>query len=169
VDRTTVVDVRPVDPGGAHAAAMAGALWSEIQSRYGFVAPDPFDPGSFAPPVGGFWVALHDGRPVGSIALTPLDAGRAEVDVMYVDPAQRRQGVAQALMAALESHARYAGVAEIVLRAGEPQPEALAFYRAAGFTPMERFGQWAGDDTALCLRKPLDGIDPPLDNPTGAE
>jgi putative acetyltransferase len=135
---------------------MAAALWGEIQQRYGFTAPDPFDPAAFAGPVGGFWVATSDGQAVGSIALTPLDAPAAELDVMYVAPGHRRAGVASALLNALEDHARSAGVDVIRLRAGEPQPEALRFYTAAGFVPIEPFGKWVGDDTAHCFEKRLD-------------
>jgi GNAT superfamily N-acetyltransferase len=74
---------------------------------------------------------------------------------MYVAPDHRRAGVAQALLAALEEHARAAGVTVLRLRAGEPQPEALRFYRAAGFTPIGPFGRWVGDDTARCFEKSL--------------
>jgi putative acetyltransferase len=150
------IDVVAADPGGEVAARMAAALWSEIQSRYGFSAPDPFDPGAFVAPTGGFWVAMDDREPVGSIGLTPLEGeGRAELDVKYVAPTHRRRGVAQALLSEVETHALAAGLHEIVLRAGDPQPEALRFYRAAGFVPMECFGRWVEDDTAVCLRKRL--------------
>lgn len=167
--RPATIDVLPVAPSSEHAATMCTALWAEIQSRYGFSAPDPFDPGSFAGPLGGFWVAVDDGAPVGSIALSPLHDDHAELDVMYVAPTHRRRGVAQALLRVLEAHARAAGVGEILLRAGDPQPEALAFYRAAGFTPTEPFGRWIGDETAVCLRKRLADADPAMDNPSGAE
>lgn len=152
---SAAIDVVKVDPSCEPAVRMAAALWVEIQARYGFTAPDPFDPSSFAGPVGGFWIALDDAEPVGSIALTPLEAGSAELDVMYVAPTHRRRGVAQALLAALETHATTCGVTEIVLRAGDPQPEALAFYRAVGFSRTERFGRWVDDATAVCLRKSL--------------
>jgi GNAT superfamily N-acetyltransferase len=135
---------------------MGEALWVEIQRRYGFVAPDPFDPADFTGPVGGFWVATVGGEAIGSVALTPLEAGAAELDVMYVDPEHRGVGVAQALLAAVLAHARDAGVSVIRLRAGEPQPEALRFYGAAGFLPIESFGKWVGDDTARCFELHLD-------------
>jgi GNAT superfamily N-acetyltransferase len=150
------VDVAACDPASAEALAMSDALWDEIQRRYEFAAPSPFDPADFAGPIGGFWVATVDGRPVGSVALTPLEPPAAELDVMYVAPEHRRAGVARALLAAVEDHARTAGVAVLRLRAGEPQPEALRFYRAAGFTPIEPFGKWVGDDTARCFEKRLD-------------
>lgn len=143
------------DPFSAPARVLSDALWDEVQRRYGFTAANPFDPAAFSGPVGGFWVATDDGDPVGSIALSPLDDHVAELDVMYVAPGHRRAGVARALLAALEAHARGAGVSVLRLRAGEPQPEALRFYVAAGFVPIAAFGNWIGDDTARCFEKVL--------------
>jgi putative acetyltransferase len=136
---------------------MAEALWREIQDRYGFTAANPFDPAAFTGPVGGFWLAVDDdtGSAVGSIALAPLSGSAAELDVMYVTPQHRGSGVGRALLAALEEHARAAGVGVVRLRAGEPQPEALRFYVAAGFTPIPPFGRWIGDETARCFEKAL--------------
>lgn len=74
---------------------------------------------------------------------------------MYVTPTRRRSGIADALLAEVEAHARKSGTTQIVLRAGAPQPEALAFYRSAGFTPIERFGRWTQDQTAACFGKDL--------------
>jgi len=153
---TPAFAISPCDPSAPSARAMAAALWGEIQHRYGFVAPDPFAPSDFAGPVGGFWVATAGGDAVGSVALTPSEAGAAELDVMYVDPAHRKAGVARALLAAAVEHARSAGITVIRLRAGEPQPEALRFYTAAGFTPIAPFGKWIGDDSARCFELHLD-------------
>jgi putative acetyltransferase len=153
---STNIVITACDPHSSVARAMSDALWEEIQRRYGFAAADPFDPEAFTGPVGGFWVATHNDLPVGSIALTPLDPHAAELDVMYVTPEHRGTGVAKALLAALEEHARVAGVVVLRLRAGEPQPEALRFYTAAGFTPIAPFGKWIGDDTARCFEKTLE-------------
>jgi putative acetyltransferase len=144
------------DPSSPPARALSDALWDEIQRRYGFTAANPFDPAAFTGPVGGFWVATDNGDPVGCIALSPLDDHVAELDVMYVAPGHRGAGVARALLAALEAHARGVGVSVLRLRAGEPQPEALRFYIAAGFVPIAAFGKWIGDDTARCFEKVLE-------------
>lgn len=149
------IAIRMIDPAATVARQMSEALWAEIQARYGFCAPDPFDPCMFGSARGGFWVAFDDGVPVGSVALAPLGQSRAELDMMYVASTHRRMGIADALLRALEARARSVGTAEIMLRAGDPQPEALAFYRAAGFVEAERFGRWLHDDTALCFRKVL--------------
>ena len=91
--------------------------------------------------------------------MSPTDTpGIAELDVMYVVPQQRGTGLAQALLATLatlEEHARSAGVTRLRLRAGEPQPEALQVYAAAGFTPIPPVGRWVHDETARCLEKVL--------------
>ena len=148
--------IRSVQPTSAAARRMSDALWTEIQRRYGFAAPNPFDPDVFATERSGFWIAFDGDEPVGSIALAALDERRAELDAMYVVPARRRSGIAGALMAQVEAHARKNGTTQIVLRAGAPQPEALEFYRAAGFTPIERFGRWTDDNTAACFGKAVD-------------
>ncbi|HZG93725.1 MAG TPA: GNAT family N-acetyltransferase [Mycobacteriales bacterium] len=151
------VQIAACDPASSAARAMGEALWEEIQRRYGFTAPYPFDPADYAGPVGGFWIALLDDRPVGSVALAERADGDAELDVMYVAPDARGAGVAQALLAALEEHARSRGVRRLVLRAGEPQPEAMRFYAAAGFTRIPVFGKWVEDPTSICLAKPVGG------------
>lgn len=143
------------DPAGTAARTMAAALWSEIQERYGFAAPDPFDPADFSAEGAGFWVAFDGERPIGSIGLLPLDEDAAELDVMYVVPAVRGAGVAQRLLAQLERHAVATGFARIRLRAGSPQPEAVRFYEKCGFGRIPAFGKWVGDDTAWCFEKPL--------------
>jgi putative acetyltransferase len=148
--------VQPCDPYSPPAQALSDALWDEIQCRYGFTAANPFDPAAYTGPIGGFWVATDNGEPVGSVGLSPLDDYVAELDVMYVAPGHRGAGVARALLAALEAHARGAGVSVLRLRAGEPQPEALRFYIAAGFVPIAAFGKWIGDDTARCFEKVLE-------------
>jgi GNAT superfamily N-acetyltransferase len=152
---TTNTVIRRADPTSSEAALLAGALWTEIQDRYGFHAADPFDPAAFTGPIGGFWIATDGVRPVGSVALAALEGDVAELDVMYVAPDHRRAGVARALLAALEEHARSVGVKVLRLRAGEPQPEALGFYQSMGFTPIPAFGKWVDDPTARCLEKSL--------------
>jgi len=127
------VEIVACDPSSPDARAMSDALWEEIQRRYRFTAPNPFEPGHFTGPVGGFWVAVNsEGKPVGSVAVTPLDPPAAELDVMYVAPEHRRAGVARLLLAVVESHARSAGIGVLRLRAGEPQPRRSASTRRPG-------------------------------------
>jgi len=143
------------DPSSLHARAMLDALWGEIQRRYGFTAPNGIHPEDFTGPGAGFWVAVADEVPVGSLGLKPLSPGTGELDGMYVAPELRGTGLAQRLMDALEKHARAHGIGVLRLRAGSPQPEAVRFYAKVGFSRIPCFGKWVGDDTAWCFEKVL--------------
>ena len=66
----------------------------------------------------------------GGIALFPTFA---EVKRMYVREACRGQGVADAIIARLESEARDAGLGELKLETGTEQAAALRFYKRCGF------------------------------------
>ena len=61
------IAIESIDPTGAEAVAWSAALWGEIQRRYHFVAPDPYDATSFTPrvqPSG--WHASRAKRPAAS-------------------------------------------------------------------------------------------------------
>ena len=97
------------------------------------------------------WHASRAAAPAASPWRDRLGSTTAELDVLYVAPDHRRRGVASALLTTLLDHAQRTGVRLIRLRAGSPQPEALAFYRDAGFVPTQPFGRWLEDPTAVCF------------------
>ena len=72
------------------------------------------------------WIATIDSRIAGTVQLDPAGKPngrhRAEVIRLMVHSAHRRGGIARALMAALEAHARALGLTTLVLdtRAGDP-------------------------------------------------
>ncbi|EPG66215.1 GNAT family N-acetyltransferase [Leptospira wolffii] len=144
-----------IDPYSSEAIEMMEALWIEIQTRYGFQAPNPMKPEHFIGPRYGFWIAKSGQETAGSVALVPWSQSVAELDVMYVDPRFRRSGIASLLVEALESFAKKEGFSFIRLRAGAPQPEALRFYEKQGYIRIESFGRWASDDTAWCYEKKI--------------
>ena len=74
---------------------------------------------------------------------------------MYVDAAVRRQGLARAVLAHLETEAARHGVTMIILATGQPQVEAIGFYRSHGYTDVAPFGYYAGSDQVVCLGKEL--------------
>jgi GNAT superfamily N-acetyltransferase len=147
--------IKKADPASPEARAMMEALWEEIETRYGFKAPNPFDPVCFEGTGSGFWIAFADNEPVGSIAIAPLSEHEAELDIMYVAPFFRGSGIAKELMASLEQHAKENDLTIIKLRAGLPQPEALRFYEKMGFTRIPAFGKWINDSTAICFEKKI--------------
>jgi ribosomal protein S18 acetylase RimI-like enzyme len=93
-------------------------------------------------------VAEQEGRIVGTVQLQPAEsengAHRGEVAKLLVHPSRRRQGVARALMMALEDEALAAGKTLVVLdtREGDPSND---LYRALGYQEAGRIPGWARD------------------------
>lgn len=78
-------------------------------------------------------VAELEGEVVGMAALLPTGAGRAEVRRMRVRPDVQGRGIGRRLLEELEARARDAGNRLLHLDTGVNQPEAIAFYRRAGY------------------------------------
>ncbi|TPG62996.1 GNAT family N-acetyltransferase [Hymenobacter nivis] len=100
-------------------------------------------------------VAYLGGRPVGCGAFRAYTAEAVEIKRMFVQPAHRGQGVAGAVLAELEARAREAGYPAAVLETGKRQPAAIRLYEKSGYARTENFGQYAGIENSVCLRKAM--------------
>jgi putative acetyltransferase len=89
-----------------------------------------------------FFLARLDGAAVGCGGIGLFD-GFAEVKRMYVRETVRGRGVADALLARIETEARNAGFVVLRLETGDRQAAALRFYARAGFAPCAAFGDYA--------------------------
>jgi GNAT superfamily N-acetyltransferase len=74
---------------------------------------------------------------------------------MYVVPESRGSGVAPAILATLESHARERGWTTLKLETGPAQPDAIRFYEREGYHPIPQFGHYVGSDLSVCYAKDL--------------
>ena len=88
----------------------------------------------------------------GAVLVTP-DYG--ELKRMFVRPACRGQGIAKALLDALQAQARHRGCPALMLETGIRQPEALGLYERSGFTRRAPFGDYAPDPLSVFMEKPL--------------
>jgi len=91
---------------------------------------------------GALWFAQDGDLSVGCIAFRPLprigpEAG--EVKRLYVRPAQRGNHVADALLDALECHARVCGYGALYLDTHDGLPTALRFYARRGYERIPRY------------------------------
>lgn len=122
---------------------------AEYTRRYGGPDETPLDPTMFDAPQGSFFVGYRGGEPVvmggwrsrGDVSAfghSPV----TEIKRMYVAPRARRCGLARRLLDHLETTARDAGAGAMVLETGIEQPEAIALYESAGYTPVEGFGHY---------------------------
>lgn len=98
-------------------------------------------PGKYAPPRGVLLLArLADGRPVGCVAMRPMDSVAAcEMKRLYVSPEGRGMGLGSRLVSALVEIARAAGHTEMWLDTLPTMTEAQSLYRRLGFDPVEPY------------------------------
>ena len=151
----TVASFRAVPYDDPVAHDLVERAQQEYVTRYGGRDAAVVDPAEFTPPAGIFLVAEIGGAPAGCGAWRVHDAGGVEVKRVYVAPAFRRRGLAQAVMAALEDSAARAGHRSVVLNTGGRQPEALALYARLGYGPVAGYGVYAYAPGAVFLGKAL--------------
>lgn len=86
------------------------------------------------------FVAVADGKPVGfaTVALNAFHEGMGVVDMIAVDPAFQRRGIATALMDRSADHMRDRGLdIAVVETGGDPgHAPARAMYEASGYTAL---------------------------------
>jgi len=83
--------------------------------------------------MGGFWVAIRDGKLVGMFGLELASPGVLELRRMYVDPSARRAGIARSMLQFAEDECRSRRVPTLELSTSELQPAAIEFYIQAGY------------------------------------
>ena len=130
-------------------------LDAELNERYPGEPVNGIDPEAFRLAGGYFVLAQRDSRPVGCGAFRPHDPDSVEIKRMFVLPEFRGRGVARLILAALEAEARRRGYRRGVLETGIRQPEAIALYRAGGYTEIEAFGPYVGSEHSVCFGKAL--------------
>lgn len=139
----------------AEFVALRDAQQDELAERYGEddIGRDMSGDGVLAAVV-----ARVDGVAAGCGALrvaAELGAGVGELKRMYVSPGARRRGVGRAVLLELERVAAAHGLTRLVLETGARQPEALGMYAAAGYLPIERYGEYAEEPGSICLGRSL--------------
>ena len=96
-------------------------------------------PGELSPPGGSFIVGYSDDEAVCCGGVKQLDPRTCEIKKMYVVPARRGQGVARALLHALEDTARALGYEIARLDTGPKQLNARGLYEDEGYREIPDF------------------------------
>jgi GNAT superfamily N-acetyltransferase len=152
---STSAELRAVGYADPVAQHLIERVQQEYVVRYGGRDAAVVDPAEFSPPLGRFLVAEVDGVPAGCGGWRAHGNGVAELKRMYVEPAFRRQGIAALVLGELERSATEAGHRHLLLNSGDRQPEALALYARAGYTPVAGYGVYADSPGAVFLGKEL--------------
>ncbi len=100
-------------------------------------------------------VAYENELPVGCGAFKLFEETVVEIKRMYVQPQHRGKGIAAQILQALEQWAKEEGFTACVLETGLNQPEAIRLYEKTGYVRTPNYGQYAGVDISICMRKEL--------------
>lgn len=102
------------------------------------------------------FVARSEGRALGMAALV-RHGSDYELKRLFVHGDARGQGLAGALLEALEGHARDAGATVIRLETGNRSHAAIALYEKRGYVHIPRFGEYADSASSVCMELTLVG------------
>ena len=100
-------------------------------------------------------VAYVGDQAVGCGAFKHYAENTVEIKRMFVRPEMRGQQIAQQVLTALEAWARELHIAHCVLETGQKQPEAIRLYQGSGYEPIPNYGQYAGIENSVCMRKTI--------------
>ncbi len=140
--RVDVLDFVPVHQTDSLAAPQLAELAIEYTIRYGGEVGQKhgelrdYPAEEFEPPAGALIVATVNGEPVAGGAFRRFDATTAELKRIWTASGHRRRGYGRLVVAELEKIALERGYIRIYLTTGWRQPEAVALYLAAGYTPL---------------------------------
>lgn len=137
------VSLVETDPGSAVARDCLRAYYAELNTRFdrGFDVRSSLDPeeDSLRPPKGCFLVARAQTRALGCVALKGNGTETGEIKRLWVAPHARGLGLARRLMQAAEARARTLGMTRLRLDTNRNLDEAIALYRAKGWTEVAAF------------------------------
>ena len=149
-----VIEIVRVSEGNEDFLELVKLLDAELTIRdgaeHGFYA-------QFNKPVGlgAVLVAYLNGDPVGCGAFKRYEDGVAEIKRMFVRPEARGRRIAASVLKELEKWAAESGFRECILETGFKQPEAIALYKREGYEVIPNYGQYAGVENSVCMRKTL--------------
>jgi DNA-binding MarR family transcriptional regulator/GNAT superfamily N-acetyltransferase len=138
-----MVTIEPLDPEHPHARHCLREYAAELDRRF----PQGFDPAlsisadaaELRQPAGLLLVAWLQGEPAGCGALKFHEDGPTELKRMWVAESARGLGLGRRLLAELEAHAARGPSPVVRLETNGTLAEAIALYRSAGYTEVERF------------------------------
>jgi len=103
----------------------------------------------------GIWLACDNNKTIGCVVLRPLPQreNACEVKRLYVKDSHRGQGIAEALMTALENYALSQGYKSVYLDTKDDLKAAIRFYERRGYEPCERYND--NPQATLFMRRNL--------------
>lgn len=100
-------------------------------------------------------IAYNNGLPAGCGAFKFYEKDIVEVKRMFVHPDYRRKGIARLVLTELEKWAAELKYTSCILETGLKQPEAIMLYKESGYIIVPNYGQYAGVENSICMKKDI--------------
>ena len=100
-------------------------------------------------------LAYENDIAIGCGAIKEIEIDCMEVKRMYVVPNKRGQGIASAILTALEQWCIDLNYKKCLLETGKKQPEAIALYLKNGYSIIANYGQYKNVENSVCFEKVL--------------
>lgn len=101
-------------------------------------------------------VVFQNEKAVGCGAFKKFDENSVEIKRMFVRQENRGEGLGAKILKELEIWAFETGYNFAVLETGKKQPEAIRLYEKSGYKLIPNYGQYAGVENSVCMKKSLD-------------
>jgi len=102
-----------------------------------------------------FVIAYLNEIPAGCGAIKKYSDNTAEIKRMYVKPEFRGKGIAKNILKELELWAYELNYSECILETGKKQSDAVGLYKREGYKVIPNYGQYAGVELSVCMKKIL--------------
>ena len=129
-------------------------LDDELDSRYGIIQAD-YNEYNKIENIENIVIAYQQMDPAGCGCFKVFDHHSVEIKRMIVKPEYRGMGIAKLILLELESWAVEKGFSRSILETGMKQPEAINFYSGLGYSRIDNWGQYIGNENSICMSKTL--------------
>ena len=100
-------------------------------------------------------VLYYEDQAVACGAFKEYEPNVAEFKRMFVVPASRGKGIASKILTELEGWAKEENFTSCILETSYKLEKAIALYKNFGFEITERYGQYVGVESSICMKKEL--------------
>lgn len=100
-------------------------------------------------------LAQANAQSVACGAIKEFDSKAMEVKRMFVSESHRNQGIASVLLQGLEAWILALGYPNCILETGVRQLAAIRLYEKNGYQRISNYGQYLGQESSICFKKPL--------------
>lgn len=100
-------------------------------------------------------IGYYNGLAAGCGGFKKYDANCMEIKRVFVREEYRRKGIGEAILRELETWAAEFDFETSILETGIHQPESIALYEKLDYSIIENYGQYAGVDISVCMKKEI--------------